>query len=734
MIFYIILLFVVGFVLSIFYYLYTRRYIITKELIVTLSGFTISISSWQISLAYIEFISDIDFAHRVAFAAAILLIYSSFSLSLVYPDRKIKGKLKILLYTLGFISLLFASLVLITKSFLEDYSLENDISFTPIGQIIPAYLGVLTISVVVIFFRRYLKEIKSRFYFKYIILAFTIYAVFGLLFNLVLPLLGNTSYTLVGAIAGNIPLIIITYSIAATNIGGINQAIGNVFGIFLRAVYLYFIYHAVVFYEQAVFGGVFTTEALVWGLILAIVLSFVTEVIYRRIKAFVDKNIIYNKNTNPEELKGIFTEKIRQSLDLKYNLEVFEQIISSSLSLQSLSVEVLEPGNLNSRLSIVKNLPNLTNYPVDLRSLHEVLVAIGQKDLTLKEVQLKKYIDKNYSLLSEFLENNNLDYISVIGDDKTITGYVALSTTNTNEPFTVDKRENVNQLVGILNLSLTRSALHKKVEDFNLQLQNKIQEATTELKSKNNLLQESLRKEKDMIDILAHELRTPAGSAKNAVIMLNSFIKQHPLSNEDEKTMRYMGMAIQNLRRLAGIIEKMLNATKLDNKEIQLEQKVVEINPIVKSSINGLLDAAVKKNLKLNLNDANHTVYAFTDPDATHQILDNLILNAIKYTEEGKIDVTITESSESAIISIKDTGRGIPPEEIPNLGKKFYRIDNYLQGSDTKKGMMLLRPNGTGIGLYVVKGFVNALNGKLEIKSDGFGKGSEFIVYLPKRG
>lgn len=105
-------------------------------------------------------------------------------------------------------------------------------------------------------------------------------------------------------------------------------------------------------------------------------------------------------------------------------------------------------------------------------------------------------------------------------------------------------------------------------------------------------------------------------------------------------------------------------------------------------------------------------------------VIINLIDNAIKFTENGGVDINVETEIDKVIISIKDTGAGISKQDLPKLFHKFGRIDNsYTIASDT---------GGTGLGLYIAKLYVEGMGGKIWATSDGVGKGSTFWIHLPK--
>jgi signal transduction histidine kinase len=113
--------------------------------------------------------------------------------------------------------------------------------------------------------------------------------------------------------------------------------------------------------------------------------------------------------------------------------------------------------------------------------------------------------------------------------------------------------------------------------------------------------------------------------------------------------------------------------------------------------------------------------YAVVDPDRMQEVLTNLFDNAIKYTETGKVTIGITGDDRVVQMQIKDTGQGIPKEDIDHLFEKFYRVDN----SATRA------IGGTGLGLFICKKIVEMYNGRVWVESQP-GEGSTFYINLPR--
>ncbi len=113
--------------------------------------------------------------------------------------------------------------------------------------------------------------------------------------------------------------------------------------------------------------------------------------------------------------------------------------------------------------------------------------------------------------------------------------------------------------------------------------------------------------------------------------------------------------------------------------------------------------------------------YSYIDQDQLREVLGNLVDNAIKYTRQGNVTIDVTGDESTITVSVTDTGIGVPPEDVPHLFQKFYRVDN----SDTRE------IGGTGLGLYISRRLIESNNGHIGVRSE-LGHGSTFFVTIPR--
>jgi len=219
---------------------------------------------------------------------------------------------------------------------------------------------------------------------------------------------------------------------------------------------------------------------------------------------------------------------------------------------------------------------------------------------------------------------------------------------------------------------------------------------------------------KDFVFNVSHELRTPLTAIKGFVETL-----------EQEKgadSKQYLDIIKRHTDRLIKIVQdlQMLSQLEVEEKEtLQLED--VNMKDLIEPILKMFEPELKKKNLDVTLNIGEDLPTIKGDPFKLEQVFMNLIDNAIKYTEEGGIRISVEQNHSGIKIEIEDTGIGIPKERLSRIFERFYVVD---KSRSRKMG-------GTGLGLSIVKHIVHAHKGEIRVESEGR-KGSKFILFLPK--
>ncbi|MGB7952222.1 MAG: ABC transporter substrate binding protein [Candidatus Binatia bacterium] len=260
------------------------------------------------------------------------------------------------------------------------------------------------------------------------------------------------------------------------------------------------------------------------------------------------------------------------------------------------------------------------------------------------------------------------------------------------------------------NLHEVYSKLEKKVED-----------RTRELAFANERLKELDRMKSDFVSHVSHELRTPLTAIKGAVDLVLREVAG-PLT---EKQIYYLSRVRSNTQHLAGLINELLDLSKIESGRIEVKSRRVSLRGLVHEVVEALRPVAAEKVIAIEATLCEPSIWVWADREKINQVLMNLIGNAIKFTPvQGRVTVSASRNGgEDVQVSVSDTGPGVRPEEKEKVFDKFYQI---AEDGGAK-------PKGTGLGLAIAKALVELHGGKIWVESEP-GRGSTFSFTLPASG
>ena len=269
----------------------------------------------------------------------------------------------------------------------------------------------------------------------------------------------------------------------------------------------------------------------------------------------------------------------------------------------------------------------------------------------------------------------------------------------------------------------------------------KIENAISNIKEKEEALEESNKNlvlaneklslqskiQRDFINITAHELRTPIVPIITLSELLYSKIKteneiQKNPSKENEKKQEFLEVILRNCYRLYRLTEDVLDVTKIESQTLKMNKEIIRLNEIIENVVKDYREIINKKRygsdqISIVFEPSKEIILVNADKGRIIQVLSNLLDNALKFTKEGIIIITIKKIKENqqVMVTIKDSGTGLDPEIIPQLFKKFA----------TKS------EQGTGLGLFISKNIIEAHDGIMWGENNSESNGSTFYFTLP---
>lgn len=223
------------------------------------------------------------------------------------------------------------------------------------------------------------------------------------------------------------------------------------------------------------------------------------------------------------------------------------------------------------------------------------------------------------------------------------------------------------------------------------------------------------RAKTEFVSLASHQLRTPLTGIEWTIEL---FSKKEKLTEEGKKYLKDIHFSAS---RLSALIKLLLNVSRIESGSLAVAPESLDLAELVNEYTREDQRLCDKGKISFIFTAHPQKLMATTDKNLLGYVIQNLIANAISYTPTGgKIEVLLEEKKNSILLTVRDTGIGIPPKEQPHIFEKFIRASNAVK----------IKPDGTGLGLYIARGSVNLLGGKIWFESEE-GKGSTFFVELP---
>jgi len=449
----------------------------------------------------------------------------------------------------------------------------------------------------------------------------------------------------------------------------------------------------------------FTVNAV--NVVLALILAF----IFQPIKFFFDsltKAIFYRGTYDVGELFARLTQKLSTITDLYTLLHYTTSEIATTLKAEFGAFSIYQQGDRPIFIA-TDNRARIPKQDIlvldDYAKMHMSSVVIADLLTKPEEKPLKRLLDSHRIALA----------LPVIQENET-KGYLFLGA-HLSSHYTKRDIRALETIADELVIAVHNALSLHEVKNLNATLQQRIDNATSELRRSNAQLQRLDEAKDEFMSMASHQLRTPLTSIKGYISML----VEGDAGKVTDQQKQLLEEAFNSSERMVRLINDFLNVSRLQTGKFTLDKRPTNLSRLIEEEIEGLNQTAKTHGISFAVSVPKKIELINVDEGKIRQVVMNFADNAIYYSKEGStIKVSLKQENGELVFRVKDTGIGVPDEEKSKLFQKFFRAGNARRQ----------RPDGTGIGLYLAKKVIDAHHGHVLFESEEK-KGSTFGFRLP---
>ena len=362
-------------------------------------------------------------------------------------------------------------------------------------------------------------------------------------------------------------------------------------------------------------------------------------------------------------------------------------------------------------------------YDTNSTYLHQIDFYCREKENEIREVEGEK--DFNHKILNSLIKTMNLPMIFINKE-----GTIIFTNQSFREAFNIKHLRGKyykdifkGQLLSVVDQSyiferkfstvITIDERYYQIETTPVFRNDIVFDGSIILFTDVSQVKEIEKMQKQFFSDISHELKTPM----SAIIGSVEILKKEGIQNK-ETFDEFMGILLKESYRMQNIIEDILELSRLEQPRVVLSPKLIDVNLLIKDTVELFEPLAKDKQLSL-IYQTKISHDLMLDDTIIKTVLNNLVSNAIKYSNSGVISIKAYDDDQNLMIKVQDEGIGISKTDIPLIFDRFFQVDR----SRSKK-------LGTGLGLSIVKRMVELNNGKIEVESE-LGIGSTFLITLP---
>lgn len=667
---------------------------------------SVFISAWAISNHLTDnanHLSQNILFNRLSYLLGFLAIVSAAGFSYVFTGRKLKPRW---LMPLTAASVILIAALSVTSYIAGTVSVEaGELVFT-VGVLIPLYMLACVVAALLIVKNFYnllhhgrpLQKTQARI----ITAAFTASILLGVLTNLVIPSsTSNFETAKFGPPLLSVLLVgSISYAIVKHRLFDIRLLVARSFAYLLTLGFVAIIYVLVII--VAAHSIFVESKTLASQQVFYVIFAIFAALSFQPVKGYFNKftnKLFLRDYYEPQDVLNRLSDLLVRSIDLNEIQTGSANIIKDAIRPAWFGY-LLIAGHKLDELKQNKLLQQLFGKKTDIVLLDEIEPTI---DTDLQQLLTEKEIGAAVALRTKTAH----------------LGFMLLGYKKSGEIYSETDKKMISIAADEIAISLQNALHFEEISRFNVTLQKKVDEATVELLQANQRLKELDKTKDEFISMASHQLRTPLTAIKGYLSLVLDGTAG--AVTEQEKTV--IKRAYDGAQKMTYLIGDMLNVSRIESGKFIIENKPTNLAQLVDGELSQLLETAAGRQIKLNYQKPDSFPQVLMDENKIRQVVMNFLDNAIHYTRQGgTVTAEVKDMGDNVEFTVTDTGVGVPKAVQSQLFAKFYRADNARK----------MRPDGTGLGLFMAKKVIDAQGGMLIFHSEE-GKGSTFGFRLPKK-
>ncbi|MEO5627432.1 MAG: ATP-binding protein [Candidatus Saccharimonadales bacterium] len=447
-----------------------------------------------------------------------------------------------------------------------------------------------------------------------------------------------------------------------------------------------------------------------------IAFAMLTALVFPRTKAFFDRitnRFFFRDAYDPQSFLDDLNAVLVHNIDLETLLTDTADVFVKDLKTEFASFYLYKTSYSPVRL-IGKGGAHL--------STDGVAKIVEPLSTSRDKVVVADYLEQRHGVLRTALSDNDSAAVvklqARVGNKNEVIGMILFGAKKSGNPYNKMDIKMFEIISNELVIAIQNALRFEEIEQFNITLQQKVDDATYKLRKTNEKLRQMDETKDDFISMASHQLRTPLTSVKGYV----SMVLDEDAGKISPQQRKLLDQAFISSQRMVYLIADLLNVSRLKTGKFIIDAKPTNLADIVETELDQLKETAKGRGLKLEYQHPKNFPSLNLDETKIRQVIMNFSDNAIYYTPSGgTITVELVDKADSIELTVSDNGIGVPKSEQHHLFTKFYRADN------AKKA----RPDGTGLGLFMAQKVIVAQGGALIFHSEE-NKGSTFGFSFPK--